>query len=318
MPFVVRPTEPQDYDAVVRLVETLDPPCSAHLQVWRAAGEQSSADPPTGRRWSAIEEATQRLLGSAAVRHERLDKFRVDLVVQPEWRRQGIGDQLLRHVETHLRTLNAGTVHTRLPEEANASLDFFRHHGFVETQRMSELRLNLQDFDHTRYMPLLAQIRESGFTISSLSAEEQENPSCWDLLQELQNDVLVDWPDYDPGPMQRLEGDAFRRHLESYHVLRDGFFIAKDGPRYAGYSGLGIRDGDAPGVVENTGTAIRHAYRGRHLATALKVHCLVFARQHGYETAATRSGNPIMVRVNENLGFQRRPGEVRLVKTLRG
>ncbi len=265
-----------------------------------------------------MDETTQQLVGSAAVRHERLDKFRLDLVVHPTCRSRGIGGQLLRHIETHLRVLNAGTVHTRLPEMATAALDFFRHRGFVETQRMCELRLDLRDFDHTRHIPLLAQLHDSGFTVSSLRDEEQENPRCWDELQELQNDVLVDWPDFDPGPVQPLEGDAFRRHLESYHVLRDGFFIAKDGPRYAGYSGLGVRDGDAPGVVENTGTAIRHAYRGRHLATALKVHCLIFAREHGYEIAATRSGNPIMVRVNENLGFQRRPGEVRLVKTLRG
>ncbi len=318
MPYVVRPAEPQDYDPVIRLLDTLEPPCSAHLHVWRAAGEQSSAVPPTGRRWSVIDEATQRLVGSAAVRHERLDKFRVDLVVQPEWRGQGIGDQLLRHVETHLRSIDAGTVHTRLPEVATAALDFFQQRGFVETQRMCELRLNLRDFEPTRHMPLLAQIRASGFTISSLHDEEHENPRCWDELQELQNDVLVDWPDFDPGPVQRLEGDAFRRHLDSYHVIREGFFIAKDGQRYAGYSGLGIREGDAPGVVENTGTAVRHAYRGRHLATALKVHCLTFARQQGYEIAATRSGNPVMVRINENVGFQRWPGEVRLVKFLRG
>ena len=124
-----------------------------------------------------------------------------------------------------------------------------------------------------------------------------------------------DWPDFDPGPVQFLEGDAFRRQLESYHVIHEGFFIAKDESCYIGYSGLGLRPGDVPGVVENSGTAVRREYRGLHLATVLKAHCLAYAQQHGYQIAATRSGNPIMVRVNENLGFQRLPGEVRLVRS---
>jgi GNAT superfamily N-acetyltransferase len=71
-------------------------------------------------------------------------------------------------------------------------------------------------------------------------------------------------------------------------------------------------------VVESSGTAVRRAYRGQHIATVLKVHCLAYAQQHGYEMAATRSANPIMVCVNEHLGFQRRPGEVRLVRSLGG
>ena len=317
MPYNVRGGCEHDYDAIVQLIQALDPSCAAHRHVWQAAGQQSLSHPTPVRRFSAVDAATQQLVGSGAWRHERLDKFRLDVVVHPLWYGQGIGSQLLTHLLDGLRAVRAGTVHTRIPETATTALAFFQHRGFVETQRVCELRLDLRSFELARFLPLVEQIRARGVTIRTLYDEAQTDPHCWDHLQALQNAVLPDWPDFDPGPVELLEGDAFRRYLESFHVIPEGFFIAKDASGYIGYSGLGLRPGDGPGVVENTGTAIRREYRGQHLATVLKVHCLAYAQQYGYQIAATRSGNPIMVRVNENLGFQRLPGEVRLVRSLR-
>ena len=237
--------------------------------------------------------------------------------MHPLWYGQRIGSQLLTHLLAGLRAVRAGTVHTRIPETATSALTFFQHRGFVETQRVCELRLDLRNFELAKFLPLVEQVRARGITIRTLHDEVQAEPHCWDQLQALQNAVLPDWPDFDPGPVQLLEGDAFRRQLESYHVISAGFFIAKDESGYIEYSGLGLRTGDVPGVVENSGTAVRQEYRGQHLATVLKVYCLAYAQQHGYQIAATRSGNPIMVRVNENLGFQQLPGEVRLVRSLR-
>lgn len=279
-------------------------------------GQQALSHPAPARRWSAVDAVSQQLVGSGVWRHERLDKFRLDVVVHPVWHGQGIGSQLLTYLLAGLEAVQAGTVHTRIPETATTALAFFQHRSFVETQRVCELRLALRNFAFATFLPLVEQVRNRGVTIRTLHDEAQTEPQCWDRLQGLQNAVRSDWPDFDPGPVQPLEGDAFRRQLESHHVIPKGFFIAKDGSRYIGYSGLGLREGDVPGVVENSGTAVRREWRGHHLATVLKVHCLAYAQQHGYEVAATRSGNPIMVRINENLGFDRLPGEVRLVRSL--
>ncbi len=316
MPYRVRPAHEQDHDDVRRLIDGLGPPCSDHLLVWQAAGQQTSFDPTCVRRWIAVDATTEQPVGSAAFRHERLAKFRLDVVVHPRWCRQGIGSQFLMHMLGELHALEAQTVHTRVPEVAMAAVHFFQRHGFEEIQRMIELRLDLRAFDPDWFLPLRQQLDAQGLTIRTLRHEVQANPACWDQLQELQNVVLPDWPDYDPGLVQRLEGDTFRRYLEAFHVIPDGFFIAKDGLHYIEYSGLALREGDAPEVVENSGTAVRREYRGRHLATVLKLQCLAYAKQQGYRSAATRSANPTMVRINENLGFRRLPGEVRLLKTL--
>jgi GNAT superfamily N-acetyltransferase len=63
-------------------------------------------------------------------------------------------------------------------------------------------------------------------------------------------------------------------------------------------------------------TAVRPEYRGRGVATALKVLALTHARQQGWQTASARSASPVMIRVNEKPGFQRGRAEVRLVRRL--
>ena len=79
---------------------------------------------------------------------------------------------------------------------------------------------------------------------------------------------------------------------------------------------LAVRDGRYVGFTGALGTAVDPAFRGQGIATALKLRAVSYARDHGLVTLHTSSGNPVMLRINEQLGFQPVSTEIRLVKTL--
>lgn len=316
MTWTVRPAGEGTEVQVSALVATCEPSCDAHLSMWRSAAEQTVSESLDTGCWSAFASQTGFLIGSAAFRHERFDKFRLSIIVHPRWRKQGVGTQLLAQLQAGLRASNARTVHVRVPEGAEEALRFYKKRGFEETQRVVELRLALPRFDPSAWQPLLQRFAEQGVTFQTMHDELRHNLQCWDQLQELQNAVLPDWPDFDPGPVQLLEGDAFRRQLESLNTIPEGFFIAKHDEQYVGYSGLTAPHDATPRMAGNAGTAFLGTYRKHHLATALKVCCLAYAKEYGYHLVMTGSANPAMLRINENLGFERHSAEVRLVKQL--
>jgi len=82
---------------------------------------------------------------------------------------------------------------------------------------------------------------------------------------------------------------------------------------YAGCSALSFADPTRTRATSG-GTAVRPAYRGAGLATALEARCIRWAQENDVRSLAPASGNPAMVRVNEKFGFRRTDVEVRLVR----
>lgn len=89
----------------------------------------------------------------------------------------------------------------------------------------------------------------------------------------------------------------------------DGLFILADGERWVGLSGVLCLEG-RPAYTYFTG--VDRDYRGRGLATALKLATIEFVQRLGI--AAMRTNNDTvnypMVAVNEKLGYRRLPGRV--------
>ena len=53
------------------------------------------------------------------------------------------------------------------------------------------------------------------------------------------------------------------------------------------------------------------------IASMLKLHTLEFAQQYGYAEIATTTASPVMLALNERLGFRQDWAEVRLVKVMK-
>ena len=94
-------------------------------------------------RYVALDHATRQVVGYGWFWWVRLQKYRLDLMVAPAWRRRGIGGRLLLQMLDDMARRGAATVQARTDEEDLETLTFLWRYGFVETQRMYRLVLDV-------------------------------------------------------------------------------------------------------------------------------------------------------------------------------
>jgi mycothiol synthase len=296
----VHTLQPVDRGAAARLFSDAFPLRANEVRTWR---ESPSAKSP--RRYVARVGRSDQVIAYSALWAFRPGGKRMDLVVAPDFRRRGVGSQLLTGLEREAAADGAITLQARADDTWIESLTFLRGHGFAETMRMHRqvLRVDEATLDHT-VEPRLAR---QGVTITTLEREEAREPSCWTRFRDLLRAAQEGWVSPDPRPEPDPPGspEEFRQHFQRVAAIYpgEGCFLAVQGDRYVGCTG-GI------------GTAVHPRFRGRGIATALKVRAIGYARDHGVSTMSTSSGSPAMLHINERLGFRRTSTEIRLVKPL--
>jgi mycothiol synthase len=316
MSFIIRHLHKLDIDRVVALCSEIQPECVRDLEEYlRRFDEPERMASASLSQWAAIEDASQHLIGYAVWWNVVRRKYRMGLMVHADWRKQGIGGGLLCVVLAALQSTTAATLQARAWDDQADSLQFLRRRGFVETHRMVELNMNLSEADLTSLAELPGSLTAQGIEFTTLRQEGLDE-QFWTKLTDLQQSAVIGWPDPDPDSVVSIPtGDEVRRMFDSWQTRSDTFFLAKAGGVLIGYTALGP-DHRVPEAIGTGPTAVRPEYRGRGVATALKVLALTHAQQQGWRTACTRSASPAMIRVNEKLGFQRGRAEVRLVRSL--
>jgi len=316
MSITIRHLHKLDVDRVVALCSAIQPECVRDLEEYlRRFDEPERMASASLSQWAAIEDASQRLIGYAVCWNVVRRKYRMGLMVHADWRKRGIGGDLLGAVLAASQSMPAATLQARAWDDHADSLQFLRRRGFVETHRMVELHLNLSEAALTPMARLPRSLTAQGIEFTTLKQERQDE-RFWTKLTDLQQAAVIGWPDPDPdGVMTIPTGDEVRRMFDSLRTASDTFFLAKADGVFIGYTALGP-DHRVPEAIGTGPTAVRPEYRGRGVATALKVLALTHARQQGWRTAVTRSASPAMIRVNEKFGFRRGRAEVRLVRKL--
>lgn len=274
------------------------PDRSRETDSWLRAETQEAA-----RRWVVVDDTKEQVVGYSSIWSVRLNKFRMDLVIHPDWRGRGIGACMLKRLLEDAHAAGAATIQARAEADADESLTFLHRRGFVETMRMHRLVLRVEEADLIPFADFEQRLAARGIVITTLAEEQSYDSAFWDKLCDLYNAVQSGWPDPDPGPMEPLRAGDLRDLFNRCKLIPDAFFIAKQREIYLGFTG-------------GVGTGVRPLARNQGIATALKVRAIVYAREHGQTALHTASGNPAMIRVNEKLGYQRTTTEIRLVKVL--
>ena len=135
---VIGPFHRRHTDAAAELI-TAEWPHRAHEADLFRRGEYDAV----GWRWAAADPSGGGLVAYASLWRVRDDRFRMDLVVAPEWRRQGIGGRMMEMVVAAAEAEGAATLQARAYASAPDALRFLERRGFTETMRMWGLRLRL-------------------------------------------------------------------------------------------------------------------------------------------------------------------------------
>jgi GNAT superfamily N-acetyltransferase len=316
MSVTIRPLHKSDVDRVIALCSAIQPECVRDLEEYlRRFDEPECAASASLRQWAAVEDSSQQLIGYAVCWNVVRRKYRMGLMVHADWRKQGIGGDLLSGALAALQSMPAATLQARAWDDHADSLRFLCRRGFVETHRMVELHLKLSEANLTPLAWLPHSLTAQGIEFTT-QRQEWRDERFWTELTDLQRAAVIGWPDPDPdGVVTIPTEDDVRGMFDLWRTASDDFFLAKANGAFIGYTALGP-DHRVPEAISTGPTAVRPEYRGRGVATALKVLALTHAQQQGWRSASTRSASPAMIHVNEKLGFQLGRAEVRLVRKL--
>ena len=281
----IEPTHARDVDSYQRR-DRARQPHERHLRlVWETAG-QAVAWGEVGHMWWGF--------------HPR--KFGLWLNVDPPSQGRGVGARLYDALLATLETWEPLVLRSETRETRPRSLRFLADRGFVELHRRWESRLLL---DRARYAGVPSV---EGIRVATLAAERARRGDA--VVRELYElEVLAghDEPAADPDGVMQFE-QFVSNQIDSPDALPEANFLAFDGPRVVGVSRVS-RDPGQPGTLHVGFTGVHPIYRGRGIATALKLRTLEYARREGFREIRTQNDttNAAMLHINAALGFATEP-----------
>ena len=254
------------------------------------------------------------VVGYAVSVHETWDpegQFYAWVGVAPAWRGRGIGSALYTDVMQFLDQHDAGTITSEVRDDCAISLAFAGKRGFEKDRHLFQSCLDLEAFDESPYLHILAGVAEAGIRVHSL-ADFGDTPDARRKLYEVNAITDQDVPGWiGPG----LSFEEFNEWVyEAGWYRPEGQLLAADGDRWVGICAVRLYP-DARQAF-NVHTGVIPAYRKRHIALALKLAAIRYARNQGARSLSTHndSMNGPMLALNRKLGYIPEPGRY----TLRG
>lgn len=291
-----------DVAALAALVNDVTPDDPTSLEEIR----WSDATYPGTIRWLAEEDG--RLVGVGTV--GRIYVLPPDypdlwayLAVVPDARRRGIGAALLTRLSEHARAAGKTGLQLRVSAARPEALAFLAHRGFVEDERSKSVRLELAG------LPRPEVTMPPGVALTDLAARPDLVPGVHAVALETFEDIP--WTDVPMAPGDLAEFRA--RDVDRPGIVPDAFMVGLDEAtgEVVGYASLMLVPGSTT-VAWHDMTAVRRAWRGRGIATALKRATIAWAIDHGLEALDTGNdeGNAGMRAVNARLGYAPLPDEI--------
>jgi GNAT superfamily N-acetyltransferase len=239
---------------------------------------------------------------AAAIQPQHPDACFTLITVLREHRRRGAGTALYEAVSAWAADRGIAALETRVLDDDPSGLDFAHRRSFEEISVDSgfELDVRTASIDDTR---------PDGVEIVSLADRPELSDATFDVAVDAIPDVPGDhrWV---PPPRERWVDE----HVLAPATPPDAVFVAVADGEVIAYAMLRLTPDGRTAVHRMT--AVKRAWRGRGVATALKRAQIRWARERGLERLRTdnEERNAPMLRVNERLGYRPAAGRA----TLRG
>ncbi len=311
----IRPFTSSDYPAVQEILNGAFPEAPVSLEVLRA--QYQNQDPIYKfQRWVAIYDRHVVAYGlydqSPLMYHSR--KFLISVVVHPDYESKGIGSEMYERIINALRPFNPLSVQAIANETRKRSVEFLKAKGFQEEQREYVLSLDVSLVDPVHYKEIDEKIHTQSIQIKTLRELEAEQDYD-DRLHKLYNDLVQDMPA--PEPITSVSYVYFKENmLNNTNLIPEAYFVAVHDHEYIGMNVLYTRPGKDHLFNEFTG--VKQQYRHKHIALALKLRSIAYARANGYSTIKTynHASNDPILKLNEHLGFVKEPANITFAKIL--
>jgi ribosomal protein S18 acetylase RimI-like enzyme len=237
------------------------------------------------------------------------------IIVDPDYRRRGIAQALLPRLAAYARAQGMEKLWASCREDQDYSIRFLEKAGFYVLGQRFESTLDLTAFDESRFAGTIERLQAAGYEFTNLACERAINPAADQLLYEIDAETgsEVPWPG---GAHMEITYEQFRqRSLDAPTSDPAAMIIAKHQGRYAGITMVEFNPGRP---AHTTMTGVRREYRGQGLALGLKLLSFRIMKEHGCTETVTQNdtANPPILRLNEKLGYQKRPGAMSWEKML--
>lgn len=237
--------------------------------------------------------------------------YAVDLHVHPTHRRRGVGSRLYARSVARLRECGAHRLVVWIRADCEPGRRFAARHGFSETgQVVQDYRLHLPATGTHDYAGVEDRLTREGLRVRSLAELGREDVPFLSALQRL-------WAGCEDASSDLGVSLAQWREevLAGAGLSPETHWVALCGDAPIGMTFLQRLSDTA---YENDYTGVAPVYRGRGIATALKVRALTWGREHGVEWFYTSSevGNAPMIALNTRLGYTPGPRRVEMAAYL--
>ena len=234
-------------------------------------------------------------------------------------RRKGLGAALLTAVEREARAAKAPRILSNTSAAFAGSLEWATKRGYKEIGRRIESYVDVRSFDGAPLDDVVTRVEASGIRLATITEllrgrDAAATERFWRELWEAEAPMWEDVPWASPTPHWPFE--KFKKMaVDSGKMVPDATIVALDGERIAAFTTTG-RQGTDRGYTWMTGTG--RDYRGRGLATALKVKMLAAAKAAGLRAMLTTNDEPnkAMRGINYTLGYEPLPAHIQLEKQL--
>jgi DNA-binding transcriptional MerR regulator len=244
--------------------------------------------------------------------HNPEGHFTAWVIVDPDYRRQGIGSALWDRLWEDLKEKGATRLVSDVLDNDTPGLVFAQRRGFAIDQHFFTYELDLASFDETPYLPDIAALEATGIRFCAL-ADFPDTPETRHKLYDLNtSDMLENSNTSTPWTYSIFEKSVF----QGSWFRREGQLLAVDGDQWIGMAAVGLFPETHSAYNEYTG--VLRPYRRRKIATSLKVLAALYARKNEAQKLLTDSNlrNAPILAINRKMGYKPQPGKYTLVRGL--
>lgn len=232
-------------------------------------------------------------------------RYAVDVLVDPPFRRQGVGSLLFAQLLEVARRRGGQALRATVLESQSEALRFLTRRGFREAQRAWESRLRISAFPFAGFARVEDALAEYGITIQTFAQLRTADDDADRKLYALYEQTVRDAPHLDPITPPTFE-HFVAEEICAPTALLDGWFVALHAREYVGLSTLMDSPNEA-GVVYQNFVGVRADHRGRGIATGMKTRTSQYLRAIGREEIRTwnNTRNVASQAMNKAMGFVR-------------